>query len=138
VHAKTLTGRITLLNNTIADNTASNPATSEDALGGGVAILLQSDTATADITNNILGYNTTTTATCEDIFLDSDGDANSTHAAVTLKNNDFNPANGICTSNPSFAIDPSNINVIPGFEDAENGNYHLSNTYGHQHGHRPF
>jgi hypothetical protein len=69
IHAKTLTGRITLLNNTIADNTATNPSTPEDAIVGGVAILLQSETATADITNNILGYNITATGTCEDISL---------------------------------------------------------------------
>ena len=50
--------------------------------GGGIALLLNSDTASADLTNNIIWGNTTGTGTCRDIYLDSDYDMNGTHATV--------------------------------------------------------
>ena len=116
------TRTITLHNNTIANNNAL----SDD--GGGIALLLNSDTASTDLTNNIIWGNTTGTGTCQDIYIDSDYDGNATHGTVILNNNDFNQTTGFCTTDPSFTIDPSNLNVDPQFVDAANKNYHIKDT----------
>jgi hypothetical protein len=87
-----------------------------------------SDAATADITNNIIVANTTGTATCQDVSVDSDGDGNDTHASVVFQNNDINLIDGFCVSDVDFTVDPSNIYADPQFVDAENGDFHLALT----------
>jgi hypothetical protein len=114
----TTSGVITVLNNTFADNAATDK-------GGGIAVLLDNDAGSADVTNNIIWGNDA--GTCgSDVYLDSDYDGSSTYGTVVLEYNDFDTASGICVTDPLFSIDASNINAVPDFVDPASGDYHIS------------
>jgi hypothetical protein len=114
----TTTGAITVLNNTFADNSATDK-------GGGIAVLLDNDAGSADVTNNIIWENNA--GTCgSDVYLDSDYDGSSTYGTVVLEYNDFDTASGICVTDPLFSINATNINASPDFVDSASGDYHIS------------
>jgi hypothetical protein len=119
IGSMTSTGQIVILNNTIADNTATND-------GGGLAIYLMSDSALADIENNIIWNNTA--STCGDVTINADGDFNGTYASVLLDYNDTDTVSGVCSNDPGFTLGVNNINSDPQFVDSVGGDYHIQVT----------
>jgi hypothetical protein len=108
-------GPVTLLNNTIADNTAT-------ADGDGRSLLVESTTASVDLTNNIISA--VSGVTGRDIFVNSSGDA----IPLSITHNDFDAVNGLLVNAPGFVADASNIGAAPLFVAAPAGNYRLSST----------
>lgn len=112
---------INFINNTIAYNTAGRE-------GGGIDVMMQGDSETYNLYNNIFWGNRSTNPGF-DLYLENDFDDNYLAGEINLFNNDFNQSGwGIYWDIP-FAINSSNMNYRdPLFVSAQQGNYTLSNS----------
>jgi hypothetical protein len=111
-------GTITVINNTFY----FNQTTSE---GGAIWTRLYGPDSIARIYNNILWMNTASEGA--DMWIDNDGDDNSSPSTVELFNNDFDQSAAGTYIKIPFSIDSSNLNKAdPLFVDAPNGDLHLS------------
>ncbi len=114
---------LNLTNNTIV----SNDAIGTTSAGGGLWLSMFLDAAVANIYNNLILNNTS--STCTDMYINEDEDNDYNYSTVNLFHSDFDwSENGSCFSYPSFRgqIDVSNLNnVNPLFIDPANGNYRL-------------
>jgi hypothetical protein len=122
-------GSAEIINNTFFGNKASN------ADAGGLEVLLNGDSATADIYNNIVRGNLATGSTCakgcHDIFVDDDDDANKIGSPVNVFNNDYSDITFVCDPNNvafkcSQNVDPTtNIDKDPMFVNAGSSDFRL-------------
>ena len=120
-------GTITFTNNTFTGNTAG-------VYGGGLYISLYTDTATANIYNNI-AWNNTTAGSGNDIYVEDDGDGAGGIATVNLYNNDYGPGandfaievgGGTFHSGDNITTDPLFVDV----SDPDPSNWDLHITSG--------
>jgi len=109
VYAYMYQGRIDMVNNTITGNSAAG--------GGGIRVDMNSDSAITNLYNNIIWGNTASDG--GDIYVD-----NWAGGTVNAYNNDFDPSKVSGT----FTNESNNINAVPLFVDAVNGDYHLSSA----------
>jgi len=123
------TGDGTITNNTLSNNTA-------DFTGGGAWLGLHHDTARFRVYNTILWNNVADMAgdDGDDLYVESDGNNNSTGANVEIYNNDFscNDFDGISaclfiTDTDNYTHN-DNISASPLFVDAINGDFHLKSS----------
>lgn len=108
-------GSVILLNNTLAENSADP----DSGLGGGLYLYMASDSARAELANNIIHGNGA--ALGADIHIN--GTAYST--TLSLDNNVFDVANGIFFSGTRPFVDPSNLSGDPAFIAAAAGDFRL-------------
>jgi parallel beta-helix repeat protein len=105
---------VTFTNNTISGNTANDS-------GGGVWLYLYYDSDNTNIYNNIIWGNIG--AQGADLYVDNDGNSNSTPSRVNLYNNDFDLRTMFI--HVPFSIDPSNLDQNPFVVDSAQEDYHL-------------
>jgi len=115
-------GSLTLTNNTIVNNNSNSDA-------GGVKIRLYDDGAIVNIYNNIIWNNIAGNGAGDDLYIENDGNNNSTYSSVNLLNNNFNqqrtqPNQGFFITENDFDIDPSNLNNVDPEFDIDG--YHLT------------
>ena len=114
----------TLTNNTITRNRA-------DEHGGGIRILLEKETDTATLYNNIIWNNigNDTASLGKDLYIQNDGDEDGIQSPVKLFYNNFDTTSsaGNYFEIP-ILIDSSNLNnANPLFVNATDSDYHLGN-----------
>ncbi len=115
-------GTLDLTNNTICYNEA------HVGKEGGVYLVLDSDSAIANIYNNIIwnNFNQYFFAS-QDLYINNDGNNNSLPSIVNLYNNDFDQSTIGTYIKIPFVIDASNMNnENPFFVGPHNGDFHLS------------
>jgi len=122
---------ITIINNTFSGNSASRD-------GGGIWTRLYYDSAILNIYNNIFFDNTANAGgnDGDDLYVNSDGNGNSTGSTVNLYNNNLSGNANFDTgqSEDLFITETDNyshggnIQQNPLFVDAENGDFHLEST----------
>ncbi len=95
-------GPVTLLNNTVADNTSTSG-------NDGRSLLIETTAASVDLTNNIIRG--TSPVTGAEIFVNTFGIA----TPLVIVRNDFDLAGGLYVNTPGFVLDPSNIDADPQF-----------------------
>ena len=121
----------TIINNTFSGNSASRD-------GGGIWTRLYYDSAILNIYNNIFFDNTANAGgnDGDDLYVNSDGNGNSTGSTVNLYNNNLSGNANFDTgqSEDLFITETDNyshggnIQQNPLFVDAENGDFHLQST----------
>ncbi|AMM40423.1 conserved hypothetical protein, secreted [Candidatus Desulfofervidus auxilii] len=121
----------TIINNTFSGNSASRD-------GGGIWTRLYYDSAILNIYNNIFFDNTANAGgnDGDDLYVNSDGNGNSTGSTVNLYNNNLSGNANFDTgqSEDLFITETdnyshgANIQQNPLFVDAENGDFHLEST----------
>ena len=121
----------TIINNTFSGNSASRD-------GGGIWTRLYYDSAILNIYNNIFFDNTANAGgnDGDDLYVNSDGNGNSTGSTVNLYNNNLSGNANFDTgqSEDLFITETDNyshggnIQQNPLFMDAENGDFHLQST----------
>ncbi len=124
-------GNATLTNNIFIGNSIGYGS------GGGVSIRLGTDSAKAELYNNIIWNNTVSHYYYEprgdDLYVNSDGDRNGIGSTVKLYNNnlgfDANFTSGqsedLYISNTDNYFQADNLKEDPEFVDAANGDFHL-------------
>ena len=115
-------GALTLINNTISDNTTAGN-------GGGLRLLQTKDTSVLQFHSNIV-WNNSATLLGDDLYIDNDADNNVIFSPVHLLNNDFDQgSNGFFIKDTTYPtrIDPSNLNDLnPVFVNATADDFRLS------------
>jgi parallel beta-helix repeat protein len=108
-----------LINNTISNNWSNT------GNGGGIWLKLKKDDDSADIYNNIIWNNSAFTEG-NDLYINNDGNSNSTPSPINLFNNDFDQSVNGAYFALSISIDSSNLdNLDPLFVDDWERDYHL-------------
>ncbi len=112
VRIAAVTGAVTLLNNTIADNTAG-------AAGDGRSLLIETTTAAVDLTNNIVVG--VAGVSGSEIYINSSG----VNIQLVVAHNGYDAATGLLVTAPAFTPDGSAVTGAPLFKAPSAGNYRL-------------
>lgn len=114
-------GTITLINNTISENSTVGS-------GGGMRIITDRDDTILQLHSNII-YNNSATLEASNVYIDNDGNNNLIYTPVTVLSNDFDQSpESFYFKDPTFytRIDPSNLDGDnPLFVNTVNQNYRL-------------